>query len=54
MLKHFRFMGMETRSCSFIKNEKSRGINVVMKRDVAKDGKFAGKIPKGQYSHVHV
>ena len=26
-----------------------RGINVVMKRDVAMDGHFAGKIPEGQY-----
>lgn len=27
----------------------TRGINVVMKRDVAKDERFAGKIPEGQY-----
>ena len=27
----------------------TRGINVVMKRDVAKDVRFAGKIPEGQY-----
>lgn len=28
---------------------KTRGINVVMKRDVAKDKRFIGKIPEGQY-----
>lgn len=27
----------------------TRGINVVMKRDVAKDDRFVGKIPEGQY-----
>lgn len=27
----------------------ARGINVVMKRDVAKDPRFAGKLPAGQY-----
>ena len=27
----------------------TRGINVVMKRDVAKDERFAGKIPEGEY-----
>lgn len=27
----------------------SRGINVVMKRDIAKSDKFVGKIPEGQY-----
>ncbi|MDD6188454.1 MAG: GNAT family N-acetyltransferase [Clostridiales bacterium] len=29
--------------------EGTRGINVVMKRDVAKDKRFAGRIPEGQY-----
>ena len=28
---------------------KTRGINVVMKRDVAKDERFRGRIPEGQY-----
>jgi len=28
---------------------KTRGINVVMKRDIAKDKRFTGKIPEGQY-----
>ena len=30
-------------------DDNTRGINVVMKRDVAKDGHFAGKIPENQY-----
>lgn len=32
-----------------IETSSARGINVVMKRDVAKDGRFAGKIPEGEY-----
>ncbi|MBR2365637.1 MAG: GNAT family N-acetyltransferase [Oscillospiraceae bacterium] len=30
-------------------NGDTRGINVVMKRDVAKDERFAGRIPEGEY-----
>ena len=30
-------------------NGETRGINVVMKRDIAKDPDFAGKIPEGKY-----
>ena len=32
-----------------IESSSARGINVVMKRDVAKDERFAGKIPEGEY-----
>lgn len=33
----------------FFDDNGTRGINVVMKRDVAKDERFKGKIPEGQY-----
>lgn len=33
----------------YYEDKTTRGINVVMKRDVAKDEKFAGKIPESQY-----
>ena len=33
----------------FYEEEETRGINVVMKRDVAKDPRFAEKIPEGKY-----
>lgn len=33
----------------FYEDENIRGINVVMKRDVAHDNHFAGKIPEGKY-----
>ena len=33
----------------FYEGEEVRGINVVMKRDIAKDTRFFGKIPEGQF-----
>ena len=33
----------------YYEDKAARGINVVMKRDIAKDERFAGKIPEGQY-----
>lgn len=33
----------------YYEDEAVRGVNVVMKRDVAKDPHFAGKLPKGKY-----
>lgn len=33
----------------YYEDQNTRGINVVIKRDIAKDVHFAGKIPEGQY-----
>lgn len=48
-VKAFQIHGDGVPLLFFYENDNTRGINVVMKRDVACDGKFAGKLPEGQY-----
>lgn len=48
-VKAFRIHGDGDPLLFFYENNKTRGINVVMKRDVANDRRFADKLPKGQY-----
>ena len=48
-VKAFRLHGDGEPLLFFYEDAETRGINVVMKRDVAKDGHFAGKIPEGRY-----
>ena len=48
-VKAFQIHGDGDPLLFFYEDNKVRGINVVMKRDVAKDERFKGKIPDGQY-----
>lgn len=48
-VKAFQIHGDGEPLLFFYANKHTRGINVVMKRDVANDGRFKGKIPVGQY-----
>ena len=48
-VKAFQIHGDGEPLLFFYEKGATRGINVVMKRDVAKDPRFQGKIPEGQY-----
>ncbi len=48
-VKAFQIHGDGEPLLFYYKDEKTRGINVVMKRDVAKDHRFSGKIPEKSY-----
>ena len=48
-LKAFKIHGDGEPLLFYYEGNNIRGINAVMKRDIAKDIKFAGKIPVGQY-----
>ena len=48
-VKAFQLHGDGEPLLFFYEDEAVRGINVVMKRDVAHDKRFEGKIPEGQY-----
>ena len=48
-VKAFELHGDGEATLFLYEDEKTRGINVVMKRDVAKDERFKGKIEEGQY-----
>lgn len=48
-VKAFKIHGDGEPMLFFYDSGETRGINVVMKRDVAKDGRFDGKIEEGQY-----
>ena len=48
-VKAFKIHGDGEPLLFFYESGTTRGINVVMKRDVAKDAHFAGKLPEGQY-----
>lgn len=48
-VKAFQIHGDGEPLLFFYEDGATRGINVVMKRDVAKDERFNGKIPEGQY-----
>lgn len=48
-VKAFRIHGDGEPLLFYYDDAETRGINVVMKRDVAKDEKLAGKIPEGRY-----
>lgn len=47
--KAFQIHGDGTPLCFFYEDNSVRGINVVMKRDIALDPHFRGKLPEGQY-----
>lgn len=47
--KGFSLRGDATPLLLFYDDGTTRGMNVVMKRDVAKDARFSGKIPEGRY-----
>lgn len=48
-VKAFQIHGDGEPLLFFFENSGTRGINVVMKRDIAADERFAGKIPVGEY-----
>lgn len=48
-VKAFQIHGDKEPLLFYYSDVSTRGINVVMKRDVAKDEHFAGKIPEGKY-----
>ena len=48
-VKGFQLHGDGEPLLFFYEDDKVRGINVVMRRDIAKDEHFVGKIPDGQY-----
>ena len=48
-VKAFQLHGDGEPLLFYYEDEAVRGINVVMKRDIAKDVHFAGKLPEGQY-----
>lgn len=48
-VKAFQIHGDGEPLMFYYSDDSTRGINVVMKRDVAKDRHFAGKIPEGKY-----
>ena len=48
-VKAFELHGDGEATLFFYEDEETRGINVVMKRDVAKDAHFKGKLAEGQY-----
>lgn len=48
-VKAFELHGDGDATLFFFEDEETRGINVVMKRDIAKDIHFRGKLPEGQY-----
>lgn len=48
-VKAFQIHGDGEPLLFFYKDDYTRGINVVMKRDVVKDKRFKGRIPEGQY-----
>ena len=48
-VKAFKIHGDGEPLLFFYESATTRGINVVMKRDVAKDVHFTGKLPEGQY-----
>ena len=48
-VKAFKIHGDGDPLLFFYESGTTRGINVVMKRDVAKDAHFIGKLPEGQY-----
>ena len=48
-VKAFKIHGDGEPLLFFYESGTTRGINVVMKRDVAKDAHFIGKLPEGQY-----
>ena len=48
-VKAFQIHGDGEPLLFYYEDADTRGINVVMKRDVAKDERFAGKIPEGEY-----
>ena len=48
-VKAFRIHGDGEPLLFYCENGHARGINVVMKRDIAKDARFAGRIPDKQY-----
>ena len=51
-VKAFRIHGDGEPLLFFSEDGEVRGINAVMKRDVAKDPRFAGKIPEGEYFDI--
>lgn len=51
-VKAFKIHGDGEPLLFFYKSNEIRGINVVMKRDIATDGRFTGKIPEGEYFDV--
>lgn len=51
-VKAFQIHGDGEPLLFFYESNGIRGINVVMKRDIAADGRFAGKIPAGEYFDV--
>ena len=48
-VKAFKLHGDGEPLLFFYEDEKTRGINVVMKRDIAEDNNFKGRIPEGKY-----
>lgn len=48
-VKAFQIHGDGEPLLFYYENGKTRGINVVMKRDIAKDERFTNKIPEGEY-----
>ena len=48
-VKAFELHGDGEATLFYYEDEETRGINVVMKRDVAKDAHFKGKLPEGQF-----
>lgn len=48
-VKAFELHGDGEAILLYYKDEETRGINVVMKRDISMDGHFRGKIPEGKY-----
>jgi len=48
-VKAFELHGDGKATLFFYEDENTRGINVVMTRDIARDVHFSGKLPEGQY-----